>query len=78
MRNVGVDGYLALGEKGMARAAQFFTTGIPGKLSARLEEGGASHFGVRVLQGIGANFPQWHNYIVPTMVGRAALRRPER
>lgn len=33
---------------------------------------------VRWLQAFGANFPQWHNYIVPTMVGRAALRRPDR
>jgi hypothetical protein len=27
---------------------------------------------------VGANFPQWHNYIVPTMVGRAVVRHPER
>lgn len=27
---------------------------------------------------LGAQFPQWHSYIVPTAVGRAALRYPQR
>ena len=26
---------------------------------------------------VGANFPQWHGYIVPTMFARTALRRPQ-
>lgn len=147
MRNVGVAGYLSLGEKGLSRAAQFLATGIPYGLSRRLEEGGASHFGIReparysparilpravrsttthaldrwdnsvraarleqldreqpkmtefekldrvnqdigaynlrpryvdLLQGIGANFPQWHSYIAPTMAARATLRHPGR
>lgn len=33
---------------------------------------------VKLLEGIGGNFPQWHNYIVPTIVARAALRQPGR
>lgn len=148
MRNVGVAGYLAGGEAGVAQAMRYFLSGIPKKTLDRLNEGGASHFGVRVpgdlsparlippgirkastgmldrwdqalraarleqvdkemkgadelvkldrvnqdlgaynlkphyvdvLQNfLGANFPQWHNYIVPTVVGRAALRAPGR
>lgn len=35
------------------------------------------HF-VDYLSGVGGNFPQWHNYIVPTMLARAALRQPGR
>jgi hypothetical protein len=148
MRNVGVAGYLAMGEPGMADAARMMITGVPKELTDRLEQGGASHFGVRTpgkfsparllplgvrkattgmldrwdtalraarlkqldrempkateyerldrvnqdlgaynlkpqyvkwLQAFaGANFPQWHNYIVPTMVGRALIRNPGR
>jgi len=33
---------------------------------------------VELLRAMGANFPQYHNYIVPTTVGRAALNNPER
>ncbi len=33
---------------------------------------------VQWLKGFGAQFPQWHGYIVPTAVGRAALRAPQR
>lgn len=33
---------------------------------------------VELLRAIGANFPQYHNYIVPTTVGRAVLNNPER
>ena len=29
-------------------------------------------------ESIGANFPQWHGYVVPTMVARAMLRNPAR
>ncbi|HEY5339536.1 MAG TPA: hypothetical protein VIK27_00790, partial [Candidatus Aquilonibacter sp.] len=148
MRNIGVAAYDVMGEPGVARGLQYFTTGVPDALKGRLEEGGgAAHFGVRTpgkfsparllprgvrkvttgaldrfdqamraarleqldrtnpeltelekmdrvnqdlgaynqrphyvnaLSGIGGNFPQWHNYIVPTMVTRAALRQPGR
>jgi hypothetical protein len=148
MRNVGIMGYMAMGEKGIARAIQFMASGVPKALRDRLEEGGgASHFGVRVpgtysparlvpqsirhvttgaldrwdqalraarleqvdkelpkatefekmdrvnqdlgaynlkpqyvrlLSGIGANFPQWHDYIALTATGRALLRNPGR
>lgn len=33
---------------------------------------------VELLRAIGANFPHYHNYIVPTTVGRAVLNNPER
>ena len=146
MRNVGVMGWNALGELGLAKAVQ--RTVVPDKtLLSRLEQGGSSHFGIRtpgklsparlvplpvrkattglldrwdqalrstrleqldkehpewteeqkldrtnqdlgaynlkphyvkVLQSIGANFPQWHNYVVPTSVARAMIRQPGR
>jgi hypothetical protein len=146
MRNVGVMGWNALGELGLAKALQ--RTVVPDKnLLSRLEQGGSSHFGIRtpgklsparlvplpvrkattglldrwdqalrstrleqldkehpewaeeqkldrvnqdlgaynlkphyvkVLQSIGANFPQWHNYVVPTSVARAMIRHPGR
>lgn len=149
MKNVGIEGFNAMGEVGLAKAGQYFVTGIPKKLTLRLEEGGgSSHFGIRtpgtfsparlvprgvrkvstgaldrwdqalraarleqvdkqfpnlteyekmdrvnqdlgaynlqpryteLLRGFtGANFPQWHTYIVPTTVGRAIMRNPGR
>jgi hypothetical protein len=33
---------------------------------------------VKLLQGIGANFPQWHDYIALTAAGRALIRNPGR
>lgn len=169
MRNVGVAGYMALGELGVAKAAYYALhsaipksikdriakvgiRGMPSELGQRLEEGGTMHFGLsepgevvgatekfmpgfrefrkastqaldkwdealravrleqldkqfgekmtdfekldRVNQdlgaynlrpewtewapAIGANFPQWHGYIVPTMVARGLLRNPGR
>lgn len=148
MRNVAVGGYLSMGEKGLADATRMLLSGVPKELTDRLEQGGASHFGIRTpgkysparllpigfrkattglldrwdtalraarlkqldhdmpnateyerldrvnqdlgaynlkpqyvkaLQAFaGANFPQWHNYIVPTMVGRALIRNPGR
>lgn len=39
--------------------------------------GNVPHY-IKQLKGIGANFPQWHNYIVPTSVTRAILRNPGR
>lgn len=148
MRNVGVGGYLSLGESGITDAVRLLITGSPANEVKRLEQGAASHFGIRtpgkysparllplgfrkattgmldrwdtalrvarlrqvdrempkatefekldrvnqdlgaynlkpqyvkVLQSfVGANFPQWHNYIVPTMVTRALIRNPGR
>lgn len=150
MRNVGVAGYMALGEAGVAKAMFYATRGVPAALKKRLEEGGTQHFGLseageimgaiekvpgvrqfrkvstgaldkwdealravrleqldkempmakdfekldRVNQDLGAynirpkwverapawgaNFPQWHGYVVPTMLARGLLRNPGR
>lgn len=147
IRNIGVLGYLAMGERGMAAAMYRFLTKVPDRLSGRLVgKGGEAYFAPKTLpekspvrlmpypvrqaasnvlnkfdlavratrlemldksnpelseveklnrvnqdigdyatqphyvrlakRTLGGNFPQWHGYIVPTAVMRAALRNP--